>query len=927
VAELDLLGLDTIWLAIPLAVAAAALAVWLYLPEARALRRRQGLTLLCVRAAVVVLMALILLQPVLRFVHTGRRKSTILFFVDTSESMSVADTGISPGRVEQLVEGLRLRDKVDDERSPEDLGARAAEVAKVVERLAAPGAEIGDWRAELDSARRPLGTLSTALGELDTARVAASDRAAVETVAFLNEELGGFKREEGESDSAAAGRLKWVAQDCLPAAKTLSEQTGWLERALGRRSREDAVSGEERARRLATESTRLELAVRALTSEKLSVIKEIAKSHDIRGFTLAGTARALDLVRDGKPVVSLRDDLKRVPSGKATDLAGGILAGVNEMAGASGKDLGPSGVAGVVVLSDGRQTSKGSPLGTAGALGARGIPVYAVGVGSAGEPRDAAVVRLSAPESVFKDDKISLEVAVRMSGIPEERVPVTLSERGRTIEIRNVDLENGAGRTTFEVPAEAPGLRRFTVSIPEFDSEATLGNNSRDAMVKVVEDKMHVTLVFEYPRWELRFVRNLIWRDRKMELDVVSFVEEEGKGELGRTREEIMKSSIFVLDDVAAGRFSPDDRKNLSDFVTRRGGTLIMIAGPEHLPADYTGPPLGDLLPFKSGGRPEWRVRGPGEEPFTLRLTAHGRAESFMGIADPTAGDEDPEAFWAGLPGFFEFVAAGKAAQDTKVLLEVAETGDPALTVRRHGLGKVMFLAMHETWRWRYKVADRDHGRFWGNVLRYAGEQPFAVKGKFVSLDADRSVYSPGESVNVRARVVDSGGLPVQVDDLVCVLERKAEEDARDGDDIRRVVKRPLEGALEGGGIYRAAFGAEEKLPGGDYVIRVESPGLGALHGGRPGDVTLEISVTPRTEDEFVDTSFSEETLAEMARASGGRYFDVSQIADLPDAVGKGWDERTTITRIELWSSHYVFALVLVLLSAEWVYRKRLGLA
>ena len=926
-AELDLLGLDTIWLAIPLAIGAAALAVWLYLPDARSLGRRGGLTLLCLRAAVVVLMALILLQPILRFVHTGRRKSTILFFVDTSESMSVADTGISPERVEQLVEGLRLRDKVDDERPSEDLGALAAEVAKVVERLAAPGVEIGEWRAELDSVRRPLSTLSTALGELDTARIPASDRAAVETAAFLNEELGGFKKEEGESDSAAAGRLKWVAQDCLPAAKTLAEQTGWLERALGRRSREDAVSGEERARRLATKSTRLDLALRALTSDKLGVIRKIAKSHDIKGYRLAGTARALDLVRDGKPVASLHGDLKLVPLGKATNLAGGILAGVNEMGGASGKDLGPSGVVGVVVLSDGRQTSKGSPLGTAGALGARGIPVYAVGVGSAGEPRDAAVVRLSAPESVFKGDNISLEVAVRMSGITEERVPVTLSEQGRTIEIRDVNLERGAGGTTFEVPAEVPGLRRFTVGIPEFDLEATLGNNSRDAFVKVVEDKLHVTLVFEYPRWELRFVRNLIWRDRKVELDVVSFIEEEGKGELGRTREEIMKSSIFILDDVPAGRFSPDDRQNLADFVNRRGGTLIMIAGPEHLPADYTEPPLGDLLPFKSGGEPQWRVRGPGEEPFTLKLTAQGRVESFMGISDPAAGDGDPEAFWAGLPGFFEYVAAGKAAHDTKVLLEVKETGDPLLTVRRHGLGKVMFLAMHETWRWRYKVADRDHGRFWGNVLRYAGEKPFAVKDKFLSLDADRSVYSPGESVNVRVRVVDAEGLPVEVDDLVCVLERKAEEGAEDEGAIRRVVKRPLEGSLEGGGIHRASFGADEKLAGGDYTIRVESPGLRALYGGGKGGVTLEISVTPRTEDEFVDTSFSEETLAEMARASGGRYFDVSQIADLPEAVGKGWDERTTITRIELWSSYYVFALVLVLLSAEWVYRKRLGLA
>ena len=53
-----------------------------------------------------------------------------------------------------------------------------------------------------------------------------------------------------------------------------------------------------------------------------------------------------------------------------------------------------------------------------------------------------------------------------------------------------------------------------------------------------------------------------------------------------------------------------------------------------------------------------------------------------------------------------------------------------------------------------------------------------------------------------------------------------------------------------------------------------------------------------------------------MARASFGRYLDISQARELPEAVGKGWQKRTTVTRIELWSSYYVYALVLALLSA-----------
>lgn len=958
-AEVDLLGLDTAWLAIPLAAGAGALAVWLYLPDTRALRRWPATALPVLRAAAIVLMALILLQPILRFTRTGREKSTLIFFIDTSKSMSVTDTGISPARAEEIARGLKLRERAR-EGSPDDLRARAGELLEALEAVAAPGTDTADWRAGLESVSGPAAGLSRTLRDLDVTHIPASDRVmslreqAIETAGLLKDKLARFEKKE---DEKAAESLVRLARDAKPSAEKLTEQIGTLAHAIEKGTRRDAVSSGP------ANSTRMELALHALTSTKLGIIKELAKAHDIRAFALSGAAEHFDLVREGGPasLEEARLDLK--PTGDASDLAGSVLAGVNEIAGATADASGTRPVAGVVVLSDGRQTGPGSPLETAAALGARGIPVYAVGVGSKGEPRDAAIAKLSAPESVFKGDTIVLEVALSMSGIPVERVPVTLTEGPRTVEIKNAPVDDAAGWVRFEVPtAEAPGIRRFKVSLPVFDKEATLGNNCRDAIVKVVDDKLRVTVVFEYPRWELRFLRNLIWRNRKMDLDVVSYVEEPALKRLGRRREEIMKSSVFVLDDVAVDRLTPEDRKNLVEFVSRRGGTIIMIAGPDHLPAEYlvTGgvrgahPPLGgapngrngngridDLLPFRAGARGAWRVRDPGEEPFTLALAPAGRAEAFMRMTDAAAPDEDPEGFWSGLPGFFEYVAAGEVAPGTKVLLKVRETGDPILMVKRYGLGKVIFLAMHETWRWRYKVADRDHGRFWGGVLRFAAERPFAVKDRFVSLDADRAVYSPGEPVNVRARVLDASGLPLDAKDLVCVLEprsvgllgqgrparRDAEDDEAAGPAPKRIVRRPLEESVERGGVYHATFGAEGALPTGDYVLRVESPALRALYGGEAGGATLEISIRRDAEGEFVDTRFSEETLAGMARASFGRYLDISEIGELSEAVGKGGQERTTVTRVELWSSYYVYALVLGLLSAEWILRKRLGLA
>ena len=64
--------------------------------------------------------------------------------------------------------------------------------------------------------------------------------------------------------------------------------------------------------------------------------------------------------------------------------------------------------------------------------------------------------------------------------------------------------------------------------------------------------------------------------------------------------EEWLKFDVIVLSDVGPNLLPGSVQRILANFVEKRGGTLIVVAGPEFMPRAYLGSALADLLPVES---------------------------------------------------------------------------------------------------------------------------------------------------------------------------------------------------------------------------------------------------------------------------------------------------------------------------------------
>ncbi|NDB77107.1 MAG: hypothetical protein EB141_15950, partial [Verrucomicrobia bacterium] len=214
-----------------------------------------------------------------------------------------------------------------------------------------------------------------------------------------------------------------------------------------------------------------------------------------------------------------------------------------------------------------------------------------------------------------------------------------------------------------------------------------------------------------------------------------------------------------------------------------------------------------------------------------------------------------------------------------------------------------------ESWRWRLKVGDLYHQKFWNQTAKFVMESPFAVQDKFVSLDSGALNYEPGATAEIRTRILDAQGRALSRARAEAWLMREG----------RKVATIALTADENETGIYR---GRTAPLTDGDYEVRVRVDGLPEMEMKARTGFAVRRSAT----GEMVELNCNEPLLRELAANSGGRYFREEELGALIERLRPLSQGRVVETETVLWQSWWWFGTVILLLALEWSLRKRAGM-
>lgn len=605
------------------------------------------------------------------------------------------------------------------------------------------------------------------------------------------------------------------------------------------------------------------------------------------------------------------------PIGTSTNILPAITQLLQD-ASAAGDNL-----AGVIVLSDGRQTLN-SPQTDLDALAlrarSRNVAVNTVVIGAYSAPPDLALIQPRASLTAFSGQPIRIAFALQSSGIEAVRPIVSLRDStGKEITKLTLDLAPNKNLTAeFDVPAPSASTQ-WSIETPVIDGEVRSSNNKSVLNIRIIESKTRVFLVEGAPYWDSKFLAQLLRQQPHMDVRSIHRLSNQRyfRIDSGETKNQETDHPIFpdTLDELAHydlivfGKnidafLTPERTEFLRSYVRDRGGAVLFSRGK---PTTAAMPSLEPLEPVV------WAATSAAA--FRFSPTRDGEAAGLFGQALPA-----PDAsLWAALPTLKDGRQISLVKPFTRILAEgIPDVGGgsgkfPALLVRRYGQGVTGLVNGDGLWKWDFFPEARELGNcyedFWNQLIQWMASYSEFLPGQDFSL---RLPTTRGEAGKTLTATISYRGNDIAPQPTIQIVDPIGTANKISPAAIPDPSGRPL---------WRASFTPDQP---GLWKLKLIDP--------RPNaSATPEVLFTvPPPTQESDDLSPDPDFLNSLAKATGGRAL---QPTEFPEFLNQQLVKSTPTTRESgavwksSWDSAALALTIAVFFAIEWFIRRRNGLS
>lgn len=642
-------------------------------------------------------------------------------------------------------------------------------------------------------------------------------------------------------------------------------------------------------------------------------------------------------------------------------------------------------LAGILLISDGNATDLQGTL--AELKGMR--PVYPVILPDDTARPDVAVDSVVVTQTAFDDAPVTLLVQPEVSGMTSGQVKVSLLDpEGGLVETQTRAVKD-TSPLRFQHRPSADGTVFYQVQTAlvddagnELTEELTLVNNQRLVAVERGSQPRRILYVAGRPNWEFKFLRRAVETDPQLQLvGLMRIARKEAKFDF-RGREGERSNSLFrgfdrdeqevaeeydepvlvrigtrdadelrsgfpekpedlfqydaiVLDDIEADFFLADQLQLMYDFVTRRGGGLLMLGGQESFrQGEYDRTPVGEMLPVDLSRSAE-QPAGP----VAMSLTRDGWLQPWVRLrSDEPSETERLES----MPGFLTVNSAAFVRPGAVVMAEVRDAQDrhwPALVVQRFGKGRTGALCVGDLWRWRLHEGLQK--------LRGGGRQQVIPTGLAANAPLQPGT-APDEDLGDHARacrqmmrwlvgevprrldvaVADDAGQGFGTVRITAHVRGRDFEDREDAD-VRFVVTDPNGRAIE-------LSGEPSDDQPGTFTATVAAAAAGPWKASATARVLDEENAEPLTasvgwacqpdQEEMKSVTINHAFLEQVAGISGGRVVNIDDLDEFVDRLPESDAVLVEINSWPVWHQWWVFATAVACFAGDWTLRRRRGL-
>ena len=591
--------------------------------------------------------------------------------------------------------------------------------------------------------------------------------------------------------------------------------------------------------------------------------------------------------------------INATPDGDASEIGKSLMSAVSELGDNKAQ-------AGVLLVSDGRATAPDT-LDAAQLALARSVPLWTWTVGGPVPRRDLWIETPSSEALAFSGEEADLTATLHADGYPNRSFKVDLLTNEKVVASKEMLPDtNGVAHVSFRTTAPDAGEQRYVFRVLSEPDEADTANNERAVFLRAVGRKVRVLVAEGQPFWDTKFLVQSLKRNTNVELTAVYRLNAarhvaiiSATGTETRTEQDLFPHTadamnafdVIVLGREAEAFFDNNTESLLTDFVSKRGGSLIFARGK----------PYGGR--FQSLAKFEPVAWGDGVVPgVKLRPTESGKDNPIFDLGTAGTLDELLER----LPALDQAsVTLGEKPLAIVLANAVQQDGPVLIAYQRYGQGRTISLNASGLWHWAFRESGQDESeiayqRFWVSLLQWLLGGSDFLPGSDVALTSARRYYNSEQPMQflISTRNLDRA---IYQPRLVISGNGKTTE---------------VEPRARG-----ESFIAEAgPFAPGTYTVTLKN------NVGKPAELSQSIEVVSASVEKR-ELSADPETMKQLAEISGGAVLTAKDVARLPEIVRR-WDAARELShqRHSAWDRWWLMSGIFALLGAEWWLRRREGL-
>jgi len=629
--------------------------------------------------------------------------------------------------------------------------------------------------------------------------------------------------------------------------------------------------------------TRMDQAQALLSEEGL---EELADIYDILPYAFAGEVTELNAFAE-------------LPNpGDASNIGSSIVQTLRE---ASNTSLGA-----LILVSDGADNSGNIDAATLSEIVSYAVPIHTVGIGREAIPEDLELTSIQLPQSALPGTTLSAGVSIIHDQGGMTRIKVYNGDE--LISTEEIELNANQNMTTafIDVEVSEPGELDLRFTLDPVNGERNLANNSIAQVVDVPDGNYRILYIEGEPRWEYKFMQRALDEDPSVQLSTLLRVTPnkfyrqgiDDPDQLAEgfplERSELFAYDALIIGSVELAEFNEEQQQMIHDFVSERGGSLMMLAGLNGLGlGGWSESVVSEVLPVRLAADDAAFVR----QQAKVIPTPSGLASPILLLSDNPA--ENLER-WNELPNIADYQNLGSLRPAATTLLEIDVNGElqPLLVTQPYGKGQSYIMATGGTWRWQMSMPleDMSHETFWRQLAR----------GLVVNspLPFELSTNIENEEIRVRAQVRDPDAEENQGLAVSAVVSSE----------YGPAMTLELLPSSNQPGVYEASFNpADTGLFSIEAISRVGNTPVSSVRSAIRYEQNQEAFAIRQNRD----------LLENLAAVTGGQYWQAQNWDELPEAISYSTAGITEQDIRYLWDAPIIFILLILLKAAEWLLRRR----